>query len=411
MTVHQYPTDFSSLTWSDLPSLSAGDTVDGGGATFTATLTPGTSGSSGNPITFRNFKINGAGSLANCLSVAGNDYIILENLYLYDSTADGLVQGNTTATADHLVMKNVHVHGAGNDGFQLGHSSGGACTNLVANGLTASECTNVGLVMWNSPNAVLTDLRIVNCGSTGNLDGIAIDNGCEGSIIQDVVVSGQKSGACIDIQDSTGSDPIILRRVHCHSPGNSVVDGVGCTGTSPVQSSQILVDGYRYNFYSKSLVAHTVSNLTSINATEYGVRLGVGTDGQLDLKNSIIDNSTISAIRINVDITTGSVYTGDYNIFGITEDFHFGGAGNKTLAQWLTENTSQDTNSQQVSPNIYGPEYKTEFTSPGYRAGVSISGLHDTVNNGSDSWGDKISIGLDDNGYSRRRYIRRKYKL
>jgi hypothetical protein len=370
MTVHQYPADFSALDWTDLPSLSAGDTVDGGGATFTATLTCPTDGSDGLPIKFRNFTVDGAATLANCVSVAGKDFITLEGLYLDDATADGLVFGAPTADTDHLTLINVHVNGAAQDGFQFGHPDGGTCTNLIARGIRATNTGNTGLTLRNAPGALLSGVSVAGCGLTGsNTDGISIDDGSEGTILEDFEVSDHSSGQSVDIQDSIGSAAIIVRRGYIHSPGGATIDGLAMTGSAPCHAESIRVDGHRYNVLAKSTALHTINQLTSLNATEYGVRVGSATDGTLAVTNAIIDNSTVSAIRVQADISTTSTYTGDNNCFGASEDFHFGGVGNKTLAQWLTEQTGQDVSSIQTDPDL-NAEGVPAFDSPAVGAGT-----------------------------------------
>lgn len=76
--IYTWGIDFFADDWSDLPVYTAGDTIDGAGHTFTATLTIDTHGTVGAPITFRNFISEPVSGRS--ITINARNYIHLEDI-------------------------------------------------------------------------------------------------------------------------------------------------------------------------------------------------------------------------------------------------------------------------------------------------------------------------------------------
>lgn len=173
---------------SDGTTLVAGDSVlFKGGDTWTETITVGSSGSAGLPITYGSYGVgpifDGESTNANCITTNGKDYITLKNLILSKSTAANcLLSGNNNIlencivtdgdavniqiTGSSAILNNNTVNGAGTDGIDVDES----CTiqNTIVFDSTGDDITiAVGKTVTGNNNC-LEDAAAAGAGTYTN---------------------------------------------------------------------------------------------------------------------------------------------------------------------------------------------------------------------------------------------------
>jgi hypothetical protein len=182
-------------------------------------------------------------------------------------------------------------------------------------------------------------------------------------------------------------------------------DGVGIGFDIGMQNSIM-----RYNFSANNQgdgiqfnigVGHLVYGNVSVNNDDNGLSFPT-TSGNCQVYHNYTAGNATSGIDVK-RLASGETITIRNNIINEATDITETNIDG-TLTQGYNHGVgTSGTGSLQTLPQV-STDYKTTFTSDGHRAGLYIAGFHDTYNNNGDSWGDKVSIGLDDNGYSERKY-------
>lgn len=344
--------DFATVADINWAGLSAGDVLDGQGQTFAERMDIGASGSSGNPIIIQNFTLDGEDSLATVLTFydsAAAEHITLRDVTLKRSTGHGL---NFSPTATSATMAGVRLERVVSEDhaqncFKLGDpTGGGGFPSLVAVDITARRCGNVGIALSGQSGAYLLRPYVDTAGiNGGNLDGIAVDDGADGTIVMLPQVHNQRGGQAIDIQDSSGSarNYVIMAYV-VQADDLSTIDGISVTGSSPTTVAGSVVVGGRDAYIAKSTADHWLYNSIAQEPTQYGVRAGLSTlNGTLKLRGFAAVRPGGKAVWVRDDAGSSIDTDGNVYVTDLGQPFTYKGTS-YNLADWRTQ-TSGDANS------------------------------------------------------------------
>jgi hypothetical protein len=324
--------------------------------------------------------------------------------------------GDTSAFVDLSVSNCTSIGGTTGSFFRFYNGSAEfnarESTRVSLIGNTVTNGGNFVLSLQAVIDAVVRDNNVTNCGSSSTNNCIQMSYLTDPIIENNVVdgvggVGGGGDGAGI-ILDYVENDTLYLTTgaiVRNNTVRGALKAGSKAPGISCWRAQNSIISG---NLIENCITGIIISNSNSTGNVVYNNTV-LATTGRA----ALLDNSAAaSAFKNNVLQTTAEyavVVEGGSTLPTLTNNSYYGYTGAAPINNAATE-TAADATSIIINPHISG-DGKTEFSSPAYRAGVNIVGFHDTYNHSNDSWGDIPSIGLDDNGYSRRRYIRRKYKL
>lgn len=353
-TTYTVGTGGDFATWGDVTwgSINAGDVIDGQGETFNERIDVGADGSDGDPIVLRNFTLDGQDTLPTVLTFydsAAADYITVKDVTLKNATGHGVNFSPTATSSTHngIRFERVVSSGHGDNCWKIGDvSGGGGMPGVVMIDVEARDCGNVGIAIANSPNAYLLRPIVHTAGiDGGNLDGIAVDDGSDGTQVWFPKVYNQRAGQAIDFQDSTGSARNLLAGPYIEAATDlTTIDSISLTGSSPTTVVSAIIKGGRDGILVKSTVAHRVYNAVVDTPTQYCWRAGISaSNGVLDIANSVCIEPGGKVAWVRDD--AGSSITTDYN-FSITDSgspYTYKGTS-YSLTDWRTQ-TSDAANS------------------------------------------------------------------
>lgn len=239
-------------------------------------------------------------------------------------------------------------HAAGSDDFDFKQS-----TNLHLLDLLATAAANHGISLFECPNALIQRPQILACGTAGgNVDGLAINDGSGGTIVEDYEILGQLGGgSAVDCQNDTNTDPPIRlyrgRAIENAGEGAKIAGGDG--GAAMYMGLEVVGAASGGGFYSYNINAgNFVAQATIVKTTVPSVRIGFTSNpGFVTLRNSILISPdatrTVRVINEEADDIDS-----DYNcMLDGAARFEWKGS-NSDLAGWRT-NSGGDAHSIPVA--------------------------------------------------------------
>lgn len=383
------------------------------GETWAETLTIPSSGTSGNQITFGAYSsgnkplIDGGSARANCIDVAANDYITIENIKVQDATGINL-DGNGTTTS--LVLTNVDSDGAGAQSiwFDAGSLtiSGGTTQGSTAHGIvieggtfvisgwTIDSCAN-GTLIRGASSGTIDDSEIVDCTGKGLVfDGTnvtVITNssfhgmGEDGTRIYADAEATYTLCSFYDNKDDGVRCESIATFTRCISYNNgeevneSSGDGWTAHGVGVLTLNYCIGYGnIKSGAFGTDTTEMTLYNCTFYNNNdEVGSNFGIANTGtgSMTIKNCITKGHDFE-VYVDAGSIPGLTLVSDYNDFNDSggTSFHYDGT-DYNWADWKTQ-SGGDANSINSDPNMIDPannNFRLLMASLCINAGTDVS--------------------------------------
>lgn len=392
------------------------------GETWAETLTIPSSGDSDFQLVFGAYGggakpiIDGGSARANCIDVAGEDYITIQGIEVKDSTTINL-DGNGDAV--NLILKSVTSTGGAAQGIWL-DSGGGIIENCIITGAgawslvidtsgayvisgTTFSAGEYGALVRGTSTGTMTDCV---CHTINNQYGFSVGGGswvltdCTAYGITNVLATGFRAGGtatmtCIgcvaydiaaDGFDNRGTGTLTCRR--CLSYNNGAL-GVENSGDGYTGHGGALVLEYCIAYgNTKAGVAVAGGDLTVYNCSFYdnddgagvgwtsNLGIGINTTGTVIIKNCITQGHEFE-IYVNAASLPGLTLTCDYNCFYDSlggDAFHYDGT-DYDWADWKTQ-SGGDGNSLNENPLMVDPasqDFHLQIGSPCRNVGADVS--------------------------------------
>lgn len=350
------------------------------------------SGTAGSPIVFDGncpmgdgtyrqggYDALGTTNYAFFIATTSPDHITWRNL-IFENAANDVANINVS-TATGLRFENVVLEDAPNEGFDVDDAADGG---INIDGMTVRRAGVNGISCSSSNGGIWRNLRVEDSGTLEvNGDGVAINDGCgDGKVLEDVVVLRQRGGGGVDLQDSTGTGTVRLRRAWLEGGDHAGYTAVCNAGSQTIEASAVISINNGFNVYLKDCVSglHTMSHFTTFGATTTELKLGdSGTSGDqftAEIKNSSFGGASCAAQAVYYRNDASVSIASDNNQFCRDGVFGLVSGGELDFDGWKTA-TSQDANSVEADPQFLGganPETPEGFrplaTSPLIRAGT-----------------------------------------
>lgn len=403
--------------FSDITGLSANDTICISGE-FDETLTPGTTGTSGSPITY-DFACDGvaAGSIVrtgnnNGVTIAGDiEYITLQDPVISAGARCVSMDQTTDTTQGHHRINNGTLSDCSTNA-SAGTSPAiyAATHDLIVDGTTISDVGDDGL----RTGTAAGDITLQNCiiqnvdqrSGSGDAVQIGVSGGSGNLTIDNCTIryASDNKQAILD----AGTGTLIVR--------NSTLDGQGvgdeAIGINKVGGTCLIERNHIYDFDQYGIFADGASVGCKVQSNIFRslptpVYLKSDSTGTWNIENNTMDEvtgavyslgtQTINLYNNSIGCVTGAyciregsntTFVGDYNSYEqeYTAAWYSAGSEYDTLSAWATA-VSQESNSTVQAPQyVGGPNpttaegFKLKSTSPLRAAGTFVGSLQDYGN-------------------------------
>lgn len=347
---------WQSVTRVNAAHLKPGDTVAfQGGQTFTQTLAPwyGTSGASGEPITYTSFG-EGTADLAGGVYLNSESYLTFTNLAITSSTAPGIGTGEAGSGVTNIVVSDSSVSST-NDATIGGYGIGLRNT-LDSNWTIASDriadTADSGVFSVGSHVTIDQDVFVDNgigdhcgTGAAQNPCHAVYAKGPDDTVTNNTISDPQTAGVSIRFQNEivenntiTGGQKGIAFNSESTTPGTTIISGnrlsgqtdTGITiaaGSEPlyesfVVSDNTVADPANYDLYVGSGPDSATTQTVTLTGNVFQAGAGAGVDGYVDIAAPA--SYTGSTYIEHADTFTGATGQTPFYVNGTarTQDFY-----------------------------------------------------------------------------------------